>query len=401
MFSMLASLVLVAAALPRQAAGDLHVAVFRPDLSIVTETVAIDLQVGSNTLRLDFVRGNADLTTLQVFPLDHASGVRIVSQTRRDELGNTVFLEVESTAAVRERFELRYVARGYSAAPSYVATYDAARRTLDVTQELEIANDSGERLTTARVDAMFGDVRTVGSQPVTHGRAADPQGGLPPGLPSEPLVKDAAEHTVVEFGTGVVVADGSLLRRQVFALGGLGTELEHRFRADEAGGRVTRRIKVKNTSDAGLGGKTLQPGRWTIFERDSNGVERFTAAVELGSLAPNSDLELGLTVAEDFFVERERKDHQRSDLVFGEYNRALVSFSETEAWQLKIRNHSGEARTLIVHEVVGGTDTFEVEESSVPATRKDRNLLEFKVEAPGNGEVILTYRVKKSNLRVG
>lgn len=384
---------------PAASAG--HVAVFRPDLSIVTETVGVDLPAGSSTLRLDFVRGNADLTTLQVFPLDHASSVRVAAITRRDELQNALFLELVAAAACRERLELRYAARGYSAAPSYAARFDAAAGTFDFVQELEIGNDSGEAIAGAEIDALFGDVRVVGSQPVTHGRAADPQGGPPAGLPSEPLVKDAAEHTVVSFGSGVTVANGSAVRRTVFALAAIPATLEYRFRADEASGRVTRRLEVENVAASPLRGRTLQPGRCIVSELDAAGSERFTAAIDLTALAPGAKLVLPLSVADDLFVERERVDHRRGDLVFGEYNRALVSFSETESYSLEIRNHSSAERKLLVHEVVAGTDTFEVSESSVPATRKERNLLEFTVTVPAAGKTTLTYTVKKSNLRAG
>lgn len=378
-----------------------HVAVFRPDLSIVTETVAVDLAAGHSTLRLDFVRGNADLTTLQVFVLDHPAAVTIAGQTRRDELPNAVFLDVEATAAGAERLELRYVVRGYAAAPSYLATFDAAARTLDLAQDLEVANDSGERLVAARVDAMFGDVRTVGSQPVTHGRAADPAANEGPGIGSQPLVKDAAEHTVVAFGDGVTLADGTLVRRRVLERTGITVDVEYRYRADEAGGLVTRRARVKNAAGEGLGGVTLQPGRLSLIERDAAGVERFAGGRDLGALAPGADLELLLGPASDLFVERERIDMRRSELVFGEYNRALVSFSEEESWRLKIRNHAAEARTLMVHELIAGSETFEIRESSVPAEKKDRNRVEFRVELPPGAETLLTYRVKKTNLRAG
>ncbi len=393
-----------AAAIGQPSNTDLHVAIFRPDLSIVTETVKVDLPAGRSALRLDFVRGNADLTTLQVFPLDHAGDVAIVGQVRKNELPNTVFLDVDAKSALAERFELRYAARGYAAAPSYVATYDAATRLLSFSEDLEVSNDSGEPLDGARVDALFGDVRTVGSAPVMNGRTAEPPGAAPnaePGLPSQPLVKDLAEHVVVSFGDRVALKDGVATRHRILDASGVATDIEYRFRADEAGGRVTRRAKVKNTPEAGLKGVSLQPGRVTLAERDEKGTERFLGFVDIGPLAPGGELELPLSVADDLFVERDRLDFKRYDLVFGEYNRALVSFSEDEQWRLKVRNHSSEARTLVVHEGIGGTDTFEIVESTSPAAKKDRNLVEFKVDVPAKGEAVLTYRVKKTNLKAG
>jgi hypothetical protein len=87
----------------------------------------------------------------------------------------------------------------------------------------------------------------------------------------------------------------------------------------------------------------------------------------------------------------------RGDLVFGDYNKALVSYSEEEALKLEIRSHAAIARTLIVTEHVA-TNSFDVMSSSVPATRKDQTTLEFKVEVPAHGSVDLLYRVKKTNL---
>lgn len=385
-------------------ASDLRFSIFRPDLTIASEIVKCDVPAGRSSLRLDFLRGNADLASLQVFALDHADSISIVGQTKRNELPNAVFLELDAKAASSERFELRYAVRGFQTVVVYEATFDASTKQLDLSQDLEVHNDSGESFRSVTVDALFGEVKTVPSTVMQYGRTAE-QGQGPAGLPAEPLLKDVAEHVVVHVGDRLELTDGVADRHRVLNVKGVPVAIEYRYRADQNGGRVSRVIKAKNVGNdggtiQGLGGQSLLPGVLLFSER-GNGSERFVTATLIGATAPGADLELGLGNADDLFVEREQTEYQRVDLVFGEYNRALVSYGEEEAYRLKLRNHSAESRSLTIHEVVGGTETFEVVESSAPATRRDRQLLEFKVDVPAGQELILTYRLKKSNVRVG
>jgi hypothetical protein len=85
--------------------------------------------------------------------------------------------------------------------------------------------------------------------------------------------------------------------------------------------------------------------------------------------------------------------------VFGEYNRALVSYAVDEAYRLQIRSHAREPRSLVITEHVDGCDAFEVESASSAPTRKDKNALEFRIDVPAGATLALEYRVKKLNVK--
>jgi hypothetical protein len=381
--------------------------VYGGDLVLIEEIEPVVLPKGRTTVRLDFVRGNADVNSLDVTPLDRPGEVRVASLFRRDDLGNATFVELDCSEAGPERLRMRYAAHGISTGVAYTASWNAARGTLDLVQELEVVNGSGEDFQQADVRAVFGDVHLVASTAVLHGRAPDVAPGPAVGLPAPALKQDLQEHTLVAFGAPVALPDGVNVRRRTLDLRELPATLEWRYDPGAWGGRPWRVAKVANvaagvgTPTVGLGGITLQPGSLFLVEREGDATpaapERFVRGGSVPHTPPGKELELDLGPIDDWRVERTQTDVVRGDLVFGDYNKALVSYSEEEATRLEIRNHADASRTLVVVEHVA-TATFDVVQSSVPSTRKDQTTLEFKVEAPARGSVDLTWRLKKTNL---
>lgn len=371
--------------------------VYGGDFVLIEEIEPVTLPVGRSTVRLDFVRGNADVNSLDVTPLDRPGEVHVASLFRRDDLGNATFVEFDCSAAGPERLRLRYAARGIATSVSYTARWNRARSTLDLAQELEVSNGSGEDFAQADVRAVFGDLRTVASTAVLHGRAPDLAPNPAAGLPAPPLKQDLQEHTLVSFGIPVALPDGVSVRRRMLDLKELPATLEWRYDVGVWGGKPWRVAKIVNVAGAGLGNVTLEPGSLFLCERESTDTERFLRAGSIGHTPPGRELELDLGPTEEWRVERSQTDVARGDLVFGDYNKALVSYTEEEAVKLEIHNHAEAARTLIVTEHVSA-NSFDVLRSSVPAVRKDQTTLEFRIEVPARASVDLTYRVKKTNL---
>lgn len=385
-----------------QAAGDMpppRLLIYPGDLTLVEEIQAVALTVGRTTARIDFVRGNADIASLDVLPLDHPAEVRVVAFERRNDLPNATFVELESSVAVVERLRVQYAARGLAAGIRYFLLFDPAQRQLDLIQEMEVTNNSGESFEQAAVDSVFGDVKKASSNAVMHGRAPEPAAGGPPGIPAPELRQDLADQSVLSFGAPLALPTGVVISRVTLEKSAVPLAVEHRFDATAAGGRVTRMLKIANTEDSGLGGVTLQPGSLRLAEKSGGQPERFLRTGALGHLPVGKELELDAGEARDMVVERDLLDLVRTDLLFGEYNRALISYNVEEAYRLEIRNHSNEARSLLVTEHIAGTETFEVVESTVKATKKDKSSVEFSVEVPAGETFELTYRVKKTGVK--
>ncbi len=372
--------------------------IYPSGLVLVEETRTVDLPVGRSQIRIDLVRGNADVSTLELIPLDRPDQVRVVAMVRRNDLPAATFVEVDSPGGP-ERLSIRFQARGLSAAVHYSGVVDPAQRTFHLVQELEVTNASGQSFTDVAVRSIIGDIKTVPSTVVMHGRAPDPAAGTPAGLPATPLIQDFAQHTAITFGEDVSLPAGVTVRRRTLEASRVAIEIEYRFDAN-AGTRVSRILKARNAPESDLGGATLQPGALQLYALEPGGTQRFLSKTSFPHVAPGGSLELAIGSADDFVVEREPMDLVRSNLVQGEYNRALVSYDQEEAFRLKIRNHAAEARTLVVWEHVTGADRFEVLESSTPSTPKDRTTLEFRVEVPASGATVLTYRVKKISVKL-
>ncbi|MFO0980138.1 MAG: hypothetical protein U1E76_00045 [Planctomycetota bacterium] len=380
------------------AASNPALLIYPGDFTLVQEVRSVTLPAGRSSIRLDVVRGNVDQASLEVEPLDHPAEIKVVAMLRRAEQPSATFVEVESSIATDERLRLSYVVHGLSASVRYTLALDAARKTLDLVQELEVGNGSGQSFDGAVVRSLFGDVRTVNPNAVLHGRAADPAPGAPPGLPAEPLRQDLLEHAVVAFGAPVALQDGITVRRPATELRGIPVVLEYRFDATQSA-RVMRVLKVANQAGSGLGGVSLQAGALFFVEREPGGLEVPVRVGSLAQLPAGKELELDAGVANDVVIERDQVDLVRTDLVFGEYNRALVSYAVEEAYRLEIRGHASEPRSLVITEHVDQTDTFDVIEATLTPVRKDRSTLEFRLDLPAGQTVELRYRLKKSNVK--
>ncbi|MEQ8768726.1 MAG: hypothetical protein RL885_32765 [Planctomycetota bacterium] len=376
----------------------LRLDIYPSGLVLVEETRTVELPAGRTEIRIDLVRSGADVSTLEVLPLDHPGGVRVLAMVRRNDLPAATFVEIEADAAGPERLRLRFQARGLSSSIRYVGTVDVEGKTLDLVQELEVNNASGERFEGVAIRSIIGDVKTVPSTIVRHGRAPDPAEGAPAGLPPEPLVQDFAEHTAIDFGSDVTLQSGVTTRRRTHAVTKAPIDVVYRYDVS-AGPKVRRVLEARNGADSPLGGATLQPGSLLLYEREPGGGTRFSSRGSFPNVPAGGRLELPVGIAEELVVEREPMSLVRTNLVQGEYNRALVSYDQEESFRFEIRNHANAARTLIVRELVTGSDRFELLESSVPGERKDQSSLEFRVEVPASGATELTYRVKKVGVK--
>lgn len=377
--------------------GKTQLTLYAPNLAWVEEYPQVRICQGRNTLRLDFVRGNVDLASVLAVPADHPEEVSWVATKRRGELPRVVFLEFESQRHGVETFRIAYGIVGISARTSYTLTLDEARGLLDVVQQTDVDNQSGEDYGAAAARVVLGEVHRTQGGPIL-GRSADAKGeeAKPP---QEVLQQDFSEHKLyalpspLDYKTGEVKSIRSLHAPSVKVA--VCRKYDKRLSSD----RVFKVIEGKNSPESGLGGQLLPSGSWQLYSRGDSGNLLFLRSGSLETIPVGKEFKMDMGFDPDLVVERKLMDFRKTELEFGEYNRQLVSYGTEESYQIEIRNSKSAEVEIAVLEPIEGTNKWEIATSTHPHVKKDAGSIEFKVKVPAAGKVQVGYTVKKHEMK--
>jgi hypothetical protein len=270
--------------------------------------------------------------------------------------------------------ELSYMTGGlsWSAEHSLVRT---GEKTATWTSRVTVSNSSGASFQVPKLGLVAGDPR---------------RGGMPPPMPvmrtmameGAAQAKDMSEQAFSEYHLYTLDRPTRLVHgeTQLFTMYDPRTvQIAPRYLARPGGG-VAAQIEIKNTKAAGLG-VPLPGGRVRVYERDASGEERFTGEAGIRHTPDGELMTLEVGTAFDLVAERREVSNKQ------------VSQREREyEVEVKLRNRKKTAVTIVVEEPVAGD--HEVLRSSLPATRKDANTLQFSVPVPAGKEVVLTYAIR-------
>ena len=331
--------------------------VYGGDLVLIEEIEPVVLPKGRTTVRLDFVRGNADVNSLDVTPLDRPGGAR-ASLFRRDDLGNATFVELDCSEVGRAAAHaLRRAGISTGAHPSWNAAGTPTRRAGGERQRRGISRPTCAPLATCtrRVDRGAArprpDVARPRRRPAGAGAEADLQG-------TRFVVRRAGR---APDATAAGRSTCASCRRRPVAL-----------RPRRVGRPAVRVAKVANVAR-----RAAAPSRGLAASRCSRLVlpcrARGDAPAANGSCAaaacrtpPGKGHWCSTLADRTTGARRTQTDVVRGDLVFGDYNKAL-----------KLQRGGGDRsattptpRAACRQHVA--TATFDVVQSSVPSVKMTR-----------------------------
>lgn len=299
--------------------------------------------------------------------------------------------------------ELAYVTGGFSWEADYNAVSQEGSGVLDLVGWITMENRSGKTFREAKVKLMAGDVSKVdeGAQLEKLGymaaRAMEAEAAVTEKAFDEfhlygvarPVTLRDAESKQVEMvrATGVpeqrlYVYDGAAPGG---APGGDWGNADWRHAPDfgvRGHGKVWVIREFRNDAASGLG-VPLPRGKVRFYTRDADGQLEFTGENLIDHTPKDETLRLYTGNAFDLVGERTRTDYR-------------VSQAEDwmdEAFTITLRNHKAEAVTFTVVEHLYRWSNWEVRKASQPWTKKDARTIEFRVEVPADGEVLVSYGV--------
>lgn len=304
--------------------------------------------------------------------------------------------------------ELAYVTGGFSWEADYNAVSEEGSGKLDLVGWITMENRSGKTFREAKVKLMAGDVSKVADEEsemklglrARAFAAAEADAAVTEKAFDEfhlysvarPVTLRDAESKQVEMVRATGVPEKRLYVYDGAAPGGVPGgdwgNADWRF-APDFGVEGHRKVWVirefRNDEASGLG-VPLPKGKVRFYTRDADGQLEFTGENLIDHTPKDETLRLYTGNAFDLVGERTRTDFR-------------VSQAEDwmdESFAIKLRNHKAEPATFTVVEHLYRWSHWEVRKASHAWTKKDARTIEFSVEVPADGEVVLSYGVHYS-----
>lgn len=291
--------------------------------------------------------------------------------------------------------QVSYITSGITWKADYVAVVREDETRVDLTGWVTLDNRSGATYRDARLQLMAGDVRRVQDvvaleEMVVTARAS----AAPPPPPAPAFAQEAffEYHLYTLDGTTTVAnnetkqmsllsaTDVGVSRRLVFDVAAPWWVHRPRRPGDgtsTTGDKLGIVLEVRNSRENRMG-MPLPRGRVRVYKGDRTGNLQFVGEDRVDHTPRDETVRLYIGDAFDVVGERKVMDE-----------RAISNREREQTVQVTIRNHKDTAAQVAVVEHLQGA--WEMVRSSQRFEKKDATTVEFPLNVPRDGEVVVTY----------
>jgi hypothetical protein len=266
---------------------------------------------------------------------------------------------------------------GWSA--EYVGLLSPDEKNLDLSGWAKIRNLTTKTFRDAALKLVAGDIN----------RAPSAKGPALRSIPAPDILSSAEagfeEKSFFEYHLYTLPRKTTLASKEekqisLFDPASTGVTKEYVYRPDRNDKQVEVAISFVNAKDAGLG-MPLPAGRVRLFKSDEDGSLVLLGEDQIEHTPRDEELSLRVGYAFDIAAE-ERMMNQT------QISKAVQEMS----YEVELRNRKDENVTVKIEKSMYGS--WEVVESSLPATKKDAHTLTFEVPVDAGQTVVLKYRVR-------
>ena len=301
----------------------------------------------------------------------------------------TLSVTLDAEQAGRRDVALTYLATGLAWKADYVARYDEAAGTLDLTGWVTVNNRSGVTFTGARTRVVAGDVSVLNSsydaRSGTYASTPTPRGaGSQPGT-----ARGLADVYIYPLSEPVTVANNQIKQVGLLDVAGVPASKRYVFEMDRFdtapepwGAEVA--MTFSNSAESGVGAP-LPAGVVRVYVNDAAGEPRFIGEDRVPHTPTGSDIVITTGAAFDVTVQprvisQETVQRRRGQSALTRYQMEYV-----------VRNARSQPVVVEVRQTELGSPT-EVSDQSIEAERRG-DVLIWLVPVPANGETRLTATV--------
>lgn len=292
----------------------------------------------------------------------------------------TLILQVDSGTAGRHATELSYITGGISWQAVYNAVVGEDERSLELSSMVSIENHSGMAFEDAALKVVAGTINRAQSKtPQPMYRAAAPQR-----LMAEDAMgfrqRTLDEYYLYELGRNVSIADGETSQISLYEPATVAARRVYSYDPHKNAEQVAATMEFTNSVRAGLG-MPLPEGTVRVYRRDADGALELVGEDSIDHTARDEDVKVTMGYAFDLAGEWRVTD-----------NRRISQRVQEQSVEISLRNRSDEDVTIAATDHLYGD--WEILTSSHEYEKKDATTIEFTVDVPAGGEILVSYTAR-------
>jgi len=350
------------------------------DIEIEKESSGSKKEVISGTLLA--VNGGMVLQTKDKIILNPQGEVSLPKLPEGLRLKPTLSWVIDSRFEGDNNLEFTYQTSGISWVSDYIVVLADNDSSLDMTGWVTINNYSGATYNDAKLKLVAGDVNIVREQPrrlyaaknvmaVSAEQMMDEAGGFEE--------RGLFEYHIYDLSRQTTVKNNEKKQIQLMTAQKVPAKKKYVYNAYTDAGKVFTYLSFKNDKKSNLG-IALPKGKVRVYKNDAEALE-FIGEDKIDHTPENKDMDLKLGKVFDVAVTRTQKEYKR-----------LSSTSHQETYVIEFTNSKKEDMEIEVEENLGVS--WKITESSEKYTKKNSNVIVFKIKVPAGKTYKVSYTVK-------
>jgi hypothetical protein len=321
---------------------------------------------------------------IQLIPRqNHIKDIRFSSLPEGLLLRPTLVWKVRAEKPGEHLVKIAYGATGINWRVDYRAVASADEKTMDVAGWVTINNQTGTTFRDAGLKLMAGDVNLVEEK---KGRGREENLGEAVALARLAAFeeKSFAEYHLYTLNRQTTLANAQTKQIELLQVDKVPVTKRYIYRAN-FGSRVATMLEFKNSKKTCEGlGIPLPKGPFRVYQRDTDGQAEFVGQDQIDHTPKDEPVRIRIGYAFDLAAERTQTANR---------TQAGQNWNEQD-WRITLRNHKDQPVEITVEEPLDGNRNWQIRQSSHEYKKKDFRTLQYKLEVPANGQVVITYTVE-------
>ena len=335
------------------------------DLTLVKETRVLTFRKGLNKLEFSWANTLIDPTSVEFRALTHADAVDLLDVSFPPRVNNTLEWRIQSEFAGEVTVEIRYFTSGITWSADYVAEAAMDEKTMALSGNVRVTNNSGEDYENAQVRLVVGIIRLV--EDIANLAQQGRPGGQPPQLtpspapaqvvaksmarrqlaamdasaaekPREIIKEGLSEYFLYTVGGRDTIPTGWSKRLPSFSTPGVPVTSYYKFERERWGDAVVRFYKFTNSVASKLGKEPLPDGDVKAFRlATADHLYQFIGRTAVKYIPINEAVEMELGPDREVLVKPTLMNWSKQDISF-DNNGNVKGWTTRETWEIELQN---------------------------------------------------------------
>ncbi len=335
------------------------------DLTLVKETRVLTFRKGLNKLEFSWANTLIDPTSVEFRALTHADAVDVLDVSFPPRVNNTLEWRIQSEFAGEVTVEIRYFTSGITWSADYVAEAATTEKTMALSGNVRVTNNSGEDYENSQVRLVVGIIRLVedianlaqqgrpGGQPPQPAPTSAPAPVMAKAMarrqlsamdasaaekPREIIKEGLSEYFLYTVGGRDTIPTGWSKRLPSFSTPGVPVTSYYKFERERWGDAVVRFYKFTNSIASKLGKEPLPDGDVKAFRlATADNLYQFIGRTSVKYIPINEAVEMELGPDREVMVKPTLMNWSKQDISF-DNNGNVKGWTTKETWEVELQN---------------------------------------------------------------